>query len=100
MIQIDRSIYREKYGDPSTWFSDCSARPGDYDRGAEKAARLTQNEALIIGMAIRNTPSKLIAAVFCVSRESVDRRLRPLGFKNQPGCVGRPRRSAPLDLAK
>lgn len=91
-LHLDRSIYRDRLGDPSTWTGDWR-RPGNYlvgDQQEAVRARMGQHHAMLLGMAIRGHRSKTIAAVFCVSRESVDRRLRPLGFRNAPGQVGRP----------
>jgi hypothetical protein len=59
----------------------------DYKR---TVAALHENADLIIAHAIRGTPSRVIAALFGVSREAIDRRLRPIGFKNPPGMRGRP----------
>jgi hypothetical protein len=59
----------------------------DYKR---TVAALAENADLIIAHAIRGTPSRVIAAIFGVSREAIDRRLRPIGLKNPPGVRGRP----------
>lgn len=103
-LDADRSLYRNRLGDPATWTGDWnepSGDPGDqfrtgrYLHGEQQsviAHRLQANERMLIGLAIRHTPSKVIAAVLCVSREAVDRRLRPLGLKKAPGeGPGRPK---------
>jgi hypothetical protein len=101
MLTLDRSLYRDRLGDPSSWAGDWSKpspeegdrfRAGHYPTGDEATRvreRMTGLESLIIGMAIRRHKSAFIAAVLCVSRESVDRRLRPLGLRNAPGRLGR-----------
>ena len=61
----------------------------DYKR---TVATLAENCDVIIAHAIRGTPSRTIAALFGVSRECIDRRLRVAGFKNAPGVRGRPSR--------
>jgi len=89
---LDRSIYFQRLGDPATWTGDWR-RHGNYlDKARQEviASRMRNHEAMIVGMAVRRVPSSAIAAVMCVSREAVDRRLRPLGLKNAPGQVGRP----------
>jgi hypothetical protein len=52
--------------------------------------RLALNYDSIVAMAIRGVPSKTVAALFGVTREAIDQRLRPLGLKNPPGVRGRP----------
>jgi hypothetical protein len=92
MIALDRSVYRERWGNPEEWAGDWR-RPGQYLRGEQQTtvhARLQEHYRLLVGMALRGRKSATIAAVFTVSRESIDRRLRPLGLKNPPGQVGRP----------
>ena len=89
---LDRTCYRERFGDPATWSGDWR-RPGRYLAGGQQQdvqEKLEVNKSMVIGMAIRGRQSSVIAAVLGVSRESVDRRLRPLGLKNLPGHVGRP----------
>lgn len=54
------------------------------------SSQLEANYDTLVAMAIRGTGSKVIAAGFGVSREAIDRRLRPLGLKNKPGVRGRP----------
>jgi hypothetical protein len=90
----DRSIYREKYGDPRDWEGDFRAKVGRYHgiRQAAVSALLEGQAEFIVALAVRGFRSNEIAALFGVSRESVDRRLRPLGLKNPPGQVGRPAR--------
>ncbi len=91
---IDRSDYLARLGNPSTWTGDWR-RPGNYlvkERQRVVHARLREGEPTMLGMAIRGHGSQVIAAVFCVSRESIDSRLRPHGLKNAPGQVGRPAR--------
>jgi hypothetical protein len=104
-LHLDRELYRRRLGDPTTWSGDWAApstepgdqfRTGNYlsgDRQAEVRARTLALAPMIVGLAIRGHRSSTIAAVVAVSRESVDRRLRPLGFKNAPGQVGRPARA-------
>lgn len=86
---LDREIYRQRWGDPSTWFSDCSARPGRYLRGQGSqeavSCRLQARSGLLVGMAIRRVPATVIAACLGVSREAVVKRLRPLGLNAKPG---------------
>jgi hypothetical protein len=64
---------------------------------AEDRQRIVQSMAVnydfIIAQAVRGVPSKLIAAGHGVSREAIDKRLRPLGLKNPPGVRGRPKSS-------
>ena len=57
--------------------------------------QLAMNYSFIVAMALRGKPSKVIAATFGVSREAIDRKLRPLGLKNPPGVRGRPKLSPP-----
>lgn len=88
----DRSIYRERLGDPSAWTGDWR-RPGKYlskEQQHATQARMRTHHRMLIGMAIRGAKSSVIAAILSVSREAVDRRLRPLGLKNAPGHFGRP----------
>lgn len=91
----DRSPYLARLGDPSTWTGDWRRR-GHYLKGEQQKAaseRMTELNAMIVGMAVRRAlGSQALAAVLGVSRESVDRRLRPLGLKNPPGQVGKPPR--------
>ena len=103
-MKYDGSVFRERLGDPATWsgnWTEPSPEPGDLfrtgnylagDKQAEVRARNLALEPMMIGLAIRGHRSGFIAAVMCVSRETVDRRLRPLGLKNAPGRVGRPRK--------
>lgn len=98
------SVFRNRLGDPATWTGDWSEpssesgdrfRTGNYlagDKQAKVHARIQALEPMMIGMAIRGHRSGFIAAVMCVSRETVDRRLRPLGMKNIHGKLGRPRK--------
>lgn len=53
--------------------------------------RMAANYVYIVAQALRGTPSKVIAAGHGVSREAIDLRLRPLGLKNPPGVLGRPK---------
>jgi hypothetical protein len=73
----------------------CPAEPEHHYLYADEQKRvflqMSLNFDVIVAMALRGNPSKLIAAGFGVSREAIDRRLRPLGFKNPPGVRGRPR---------
>ncbi|HEX2099115.1 MAG TPA: hypothetical protein VHF69_00545 [Candidatus Synoicihabitans sp.] len=89
-----RNEYVERFGDPSTWSGDWRRCPnGRYLRDRQQAqvsAQLRTHEQLIIALAIRQVPSRQIGALFGVSRESIDRRLRPHALKNEPGQVGRP----------
>lgn len=57
--------------------------------------QLALNEPHIVALALRGTPSKAIAAIYGVSREAIDKRLRRLGMKNPPGVHGRPRKTTP-----
>lgn len=89
---LDRTSYQQRYGDPSSWKGDWR-RHGRYLGGTQQQdvhERLETNKLMVIGMAIRGRQSSIIAAILGVSRESVDRRLRPLGLKGLPGHVGRP----------
>lgn len=90
-----REIYLERMGDPRTWTGDWRKCPnGRYLKGEAQRQvneQLQLHHRLIVALSIRQMPSKVIGAVFGVSREAVDRRLRPLGLKNPPGQVGRPR---------
>lgn len=52
--------------------------------------QMAANFDLIVGMTLRGQPTFVIAAGLGVSRETIDGRLRPLGFKNPPGVRGRP----------
>ena len=102
-ITLDRDIYLQRWGHPSSWTGDWS-RKGRYLRKFDQPniqARLTANEPTILGMSVRQVPSQLIAAAMGVSRESVDRRLRPAGLKNPPGQVGAPSKKASnIDFAQ
>lgn len=100
-ITLDRDIYLQRWGHPSSWTGDWS-RKGRYLRKFDQPniqARLTTNEPTIIGMAVRGVSSQLIAAAMGVSRESIDRRLRPMGLKNPPGQVGAPKKGT-IDFAE
>lgn len=97
---LDRDVYVQKWGHPSSWSGDWS-RKGRYLRKDEQPNihdRLTAHKQYILGMAARMIPSQVIAAIMGVSRESIDRRLRPEGFKNPPGHVGPPRKGT-VDFA-
>lgn len=86
----DRSTFLDHFGDPSTWEGDWRRR-GRYLVGVQQVRThqaLEENHRLIIALAIKQQPSRMIAAVMGVSRESIDRRLRPAGFKNRPGVMG------------
>jgi len=83
-MNLDRNIYLERYGDPKTWFSDCSARPGNYltkDTQRVVHERLNANQKLIAGMSIRLHTSEVIAAVLGVSRIAVNNRRRQMGLQ-------------------
>lgn len=58
-------------------------------------ATMVANYPFIIAMALRGNPTRVIAAGYGVSREAIDRKLRPLGMKNPPGVRGRPKSSPP-----
>lgn len=91
-MRTEATCYVERWGDPTKWDGDWR-RSGNYltkKQQAMASARLETHRRMLVGMAIRGATSRGIAAVFSVSRESVDRRLRPLGLKGQPGQVGRP----------
>ena len=91
----DRSIFLKRMGNPKDWSGDWR-RTGCYLNGNAQVIvqqRLSSHQMMIVGMAVRQVPSKLVAAVMGVSRESIDRRLRPLGLKNEAGQVGRPPRA-------
>lgn len=79
-------------GNPTDWHGDWR-RPGRYLTGDEQNAahaRLIAHERMLVGMAVRQVlQSKQLAAIMGVSREAIDRRLRPLGLKNPAGKVGR-----------
>lgn len=98
----DRTAYLLRMGDPQTW-TDSWHHDGRYLKGEQQRAvneRMQEHQAVIVGMALRRVPSKMIAAAMGVSRESIDRRLRPLGLKNEPGKVGAPlRRQTVADAA-
>jgi hypothetical protein len=88
VIALDRGIYLERLGDPSTWSGDWR-RSGKYlskEQQTETRSRLAQNEALMVGMMVRRQPSTVIAAVLLVSREAIDSRRRPLGLCLQRGA--------------
>lgn len=70
-----------------------SVRYGDEQRVFQAA--MLAIHPFIVAAALRGLPSKVIAASFGVSREAVDRQLRPLGLKNPPGVRGRPRQVVP-----
>lgn len=100
-VNLDRSIYLNRLGDPSDWSGDWR-RPGNYLHGEQQIEvqeRLRTHHQMVVGMAIRGIQSSVIAAVFGVSRETVDRRLRPLGLKNAPGNVGRPATRRTLSIS-
>jgi hypothetical protein len=100
-VTLDRDVYLKRWGHPSSWTGDWS-RKGRYLRKFDQPniqARLTANEQAIIGLAVRQVPSKSIAEAMGVSRESIDRRLRPLGLKNAPGQVGPPLKGT-IDFAE
>jgi len=83
-MPLDCNPYLERWGDPKTWFSDCSARPGRYLTRPEQhkvSARLIHLEKMLIGMCVRLQPSGLIAACLGVSCEAVERRQRDLGLQ-------------------
>lgn len=63
-----------------------------YDEEQKQVVQhLAQNYDMIVVQALRGLPSMMIAAAHGVSREAIDRRLRPLGLKNPPGVRGRPK---------
>jgi hypothetical protein len=71
----------------------------NYHYGDEQnriAESLAINYDYIVVLALRGFPSKAISAGMGVSREAIDRRLRPLGFKNPPGKRGAPFKSSRL----
>ena len=74
--------------------------PHNYICGDQRLlwGNLAANTDTIIVMALRGLPSKMIAASLGISREAVDQRLRPLGMKNAPGVLGRPKRSQPVAI--
>lgn len=78
-------------------------RSGNYHFDEEQKlvfAYMNANEFTIVAMALRGVPSKLIAAGFGVSREAIDKRLRPLGLKNAPSVHGRPPKAPKGKLVK
>lgn len=86
---LDRDIYRERLGDPNEWTGDWR-RPGKYLCGEQQGAvqaRMQQHRLMLIGMSIRKQPSGLIAAILCVSRETVDTRRRELGLSIPRGRI-------------
>lgn len=62
----------------------------EQNRAAMNGELLLVNYTTIVAMALRGIPSKVIACGFGVSREAIDKRLRPVGLKNPPGVRGRP----------
>ena len=99
---FDRDVYVKRWGHPSSWTGDWS-RKGRYLRANEQPeilARLTAYTQFIQGLSARSMPSQTIAAIMGVSREAVDRRLRPEGFKNRPGQVGAPQIKETIDFAQ
>lgn len=61
---------------------------------------MATNYDVIVAMSLRGNPTGLIAAGFGVTREAIDKRLRPLGLKNPPGVRGRPPKPAPQDSSQ
>jgi hypothetical protein len=58
------------------------------DEQQRLAAQLNLNYDLIVALALRGHACNAICAGFGVSRETIARRLRPLGFLNPPGVRG------------
>jgi len=76
--------------------SPASTHKYHYDEGRLRiVASMRINYDTIVAQALRGMPSTWIGAALGVSREAIDRRLRPLGLKNPHGVKGRPKSSQP-----
>lgn len=59
-----------------------------YEAQQERAAALRQNETFILGLAIEGTDQRVIAAIFGVCRQAVQKRLAVHGVSLLPWAAG------------